>query len=177
MLYLSIISNAKSRKFLRKIKTAFKEIALQTYKLTIISLKEGVWTKNLEATLLFEYFSKAFHTQRKDGANITCKWSVQRLTAYLTNHSSKMNKTWDTAREARTNLWAMFSHGFSNMNVPVLAGQQRPTSAVGTRFSQDDLPGVMDNRDGWRVRELHAVSATWWVIIYTHTHTNNFRKI
>ena len=33
-----------------------------------------------------------------------------------------------------------------------------------TRCSLEDLPGAMNNRDGWseRVREIHTVSATWW---------------
>ena len=35
---------------------------------------------------------------------------------------------------------------------------------VNTGCSQEDLPGIMDDRDRWqeRVRELHAVSTTWW---------------
>ena len=33
-----------------------------------------------------------------------------------------------------------------------------------TRCSLEDLPGTMDDRDGWRerVKEIHASSATWW---------------
>ena len=44
-----------------------------------------------------------------------------------------------------------------------------------TWCSLEDKPGSMDDKDGWkeRVREIHAVSMTWWwwyIYIYTHTH-------
>ena len=31
-----------------------------------------------------------------------------------------------------------------------------------TGCSLDDLPGAMNDRDGWRVRVIRAGSATWW---------------
>ena len=60
-----------------------------------------------------------------------------------------------------------------------------------TRRNLEDLPGAMDDRDGWRERvgEIRASCATWWIvckqtrlksyqqtihlqITYTHTHTH-----
>ena len=39
------------------------------------------------------------------------KAAVWPLTSSLKNHSIKTNKTWDTAREARTNLLVVFFYG------------------------------------------------------------------
>ena len=48
-----------------------------------------------------------------------------------------------TGRPARTNIQQLYAD---------------------TRYSLEDLPGAMDDKDGWRekVREIHAGSATWW---------------
>ena len=52
------------------------------------------------------------------------------------------------------------------MDVPVLTDQ-----CAGTECSRHDLPGAMDDRDGWweRVREICADSVTW-----LHTDKHNF---
>ena len=41
------------------------------------------------------------------------------------------------------------------------------------RYSPEDLPEAMDDREGWRerVRDIHADSATWWHN-YCQLHTN-----
>ena len=50
----------------------------------------------------------------------------------------------------------------------VMAGRPAETYiqqlCADTGYSLEDLPGAMDNRDGWqeRVREIHAGSVTWW---------------
>ena len=40
---------------------------------------------------------------------------------------------------------------------------------VDTGSSLEDIPGVMNNREGWqeRVREIHAGSMTWWWCYFT----------
>ena len=47
--------------------------------------------------------------------------------------------------------------------------------------SLEDLPGAMDDREGWRekVRDICACSATWWWLwwLYTHTHTHIYTHI
>ena len=52
-------------------------------------------------------------------------------------------------------LWTPSSHGRAKVGRPVCAN---------TGCSLEDLPGVMNDRDGWRerVKEIRTSSATWW---------------
>ena len=68
MLCLSTVSNEKSRKFSGEIDP----------QLTIHWFIEGECAKNLEATLLFIDFYKAFDSiHRKERADTTSTWSLQ----------------------------------------------------------------------------------------------------
>ena len=61
MLYFSPVSNRKLRKFLEKFRTDFEENRSTISKiLNICRIIGGVRAKNLEATLVFEDFSRAF---------------------------------------------------------------------------------------------------------------------
>ena len=57
--------------------------------------------------------------------------------------------------------WAP-SHGRAKSERAARTYQQQLCSD--TRYSLKDLPGVMDDRDGWweNVRNIHAGSVTWW---------------
>ena len=57
-------------------------------------------------------------------------------------------------------LWTP-SHGWAKVGQPARTYIQQLCADTGC--SLEDLPGVMDNRDGWRerVREIHAGSVTW----------------
>ena len=61
----------------------------------------------------------------------------------------------DTAGEVRTDLKEIYSYE----RPPRTYIQQL---CVATQYSLKDLPGAMDDRDGWRekVREIRAVSST-----------------
>ena len=86
--------------------------------------------------------------------------------SHLTNHSNQTNKTCGTLLEKQG-----WTHKQSSlMNSCTWKCQCWPTSkdlhqlCADTRCNLEDLPGVMDDRDGWqeRARELHAISVTWW---------------
>ena len=58
-------------------------------------------------------------------------------------------------------LWTP-SHGRAKEAQPVRTYIQQVCANTG--YSLEDLPGAMDDRDGWqeRVREIRAGSVTWW---------------
>ena len=60
-----------------------------------------------------------------------------------------------------TLLWTP-SHGRAKTGRPVRTYIQQVCADTGSTL--EDLPGAMDDRDGWweRVREIRAGSATWW---------------
>ena len=60
-------------------------------------------------------------------------------------------------------LWTP-SHRQAKAEQPVRIYIQQLCVDIG--YSLEDLPGVMDNRDGWRerVREIYTGSMTWWLI-------------
>ena len=62
------------------------------------------------------------------------------------------------------------SHGRAKVGPPARTYKQQ--LCVDTWCSLDDLPGAMDDRDGWRERgrEIHASSKTcwWWWYIYVY---------
>ena len=89
---------------------------------------------------------------------------IQPPTYHLTNHPSKTNKTLCESKDEHISnvlLWTP-THGHTSV------GQSEKTYthhiSADTGCSLEDLPGVIDDRDGWweRFRELCAVSATWW---------------
>ena len=69
----------------------------------------------------------------------------------------------DTAEEVRTNS---YSRGPLHMDDQKLDDQLEPIykSSADTGCSREELPGAMDDSDGWqeRVRDIRAGSATWW---------------
>ena len=58
-------------------------------------------------------------------------------------------------------LWTL-SHGWAKAGWPARTYIQQ--LCANTECRLEDLPGAMDNRDGWweRVREICAGSTTWW---------------
>ena len=60
-------------------------------------------------------------------------------------------------------LWTPL-HGRAKAGWPARTYIQQLCTNTGC--SLEDLPGAMDNRDGWweRVREIRAGSATWWCL-------------
>ena len=60
-------------------------------------------------------------------------------------------------------LWTP-SHGRVKVRRPIRTYLQQFCTDTGC--SMEDLPGVMDNSDGWRerVREIYASGMTWWYI-------------
>ena len=60
-----------------------------------------------------------------------------------------------------TLLWTP-SHGQAKAGQPARTYIQQLCADTG--YSLEDLPGAMDDRDGWRerVREIYAGSKTWW---------------
>ena len=71
----------------------------------------------------------------------------------------------DTAEEARTNSKVTFiyvppTHGRASVSQPAKTYLRR--LCADTECSSEDLPGVIDDRDGWkeRVREICAVNMT-----------------
>ena len=54
------------------------------------------------------------------------------------------------------------SHGQAKAGWPARTYIQQLCANIG--YSLEDLPGVMDDRDGWqeRVREIHAGRVIWW---------------
>ena len=62
-------------------------------------------------------------------------------------------------------LWTP-SHGRAKAGRPAWTYKQHKQQlSADTRCSLEDLPGPMDDRDGWRerVREIHTGGATWWL--------------
>ena len=61
-------------------------------------------------------------------------------------------------------LWTP-SHGWPQVGQPARTYTQQLYADTGS--SLEDLPGVMDNRDGWweTFREIHASSVTWWWLL------------
>ena len=57
-------------------------------------------------------------------------------------------------------LWTP-THGRANVGQPAKTYQHQLSADTGC--SLEDLPGAMDDRDGWseRVKDIRAVSATW----------------
>ena len=62
-------------------------------------------------------------------------------------------------------LWTP-SHGRAKVGRPARTYIQQ--ISADTRYSQEDLPGAIDYRDGWweRVREIRVSSVTWWWYIF-----------
>ena len=56
-------------------------------------------------------------------------------------------------------LWTP-SHGWAKAGWPSRTYIQQLCADTG--YNLEDLPGAMDNRDGWREREIHAGSLAWW---------------
>ena len=58
--------------------------------------------------------------------------------------------------------WTTPSHGWANGGRPARTYIQQLCADTGC--SLEDLPGVMDYKDGWRdrVREIHADFSRWW---------------
>ena len=74
----------------------------------------------------------------------------------------------DTAGEIGTSSWAMYSCRPLHMDEQRQDVQLEPTysSSANTGRSPEDLPKPMDDREVWRetVRNIHADSATWWLL-------------
>ena len=66
ILCFSTTSNLKMRKFFKKIKTAFERLNLQLYRFWQCQIIEGVYAKNLKATLLFIIFFKVFDSIHRE---------------------------------------------------------------------------------------------------------------
>ena len=70
----------------------------------------------------------------------------------------------DTAGEAGTNSWEMYSYGPPHMAVQKQDDQHEHTFSSYVRIWNEDLPRAMNDREEWRerVRNIRATSATWW---------------
>ena len=80
-----------------------------------------------------------------------------------------MNNMQDTVGEARMNSKEMLSYGTLQMDVPVLADQQKTylqQLCIDTRYSRENLSGPMDymHEEREKVREIRVRSVTWWYI-------------
>ena len=69
-------------------------------------------------------------------------------------------------------LWTP-THGHTSVGRPVKTYFHH--LCVDTECQQVDLPGVMDNRVGWRVKGIRPISKTWWwwyicIYIYIYIH-------
>ena len=87
--------------------------------------------------------------------------AVRPLTSYLKNHSSKMNKTCGTLLEKQDELMSdvlQWNTTCGRASVGRLARNYLHQICADTGCSLEDLPGAMDDRDGWRVRESHGDS-------------------
>ena len=96
---------------------------------------------------------------------ITQQNSSFTATYQLSRMLSKLDKPdmWDTAGEVRTISKAISSCRRAKAGRSARAYIQRLCTDTGCRL--EDLPGTMDDRDGWRerVREIRAGSVTsWW---------------
>ena len=74
---------------------------------------------------------------------------------------------WDTAGEEGTNSKVAYlqwtpSHGRAKAGWPARTYIQQLSADIGCTL--EDLPGMMDDREGLRerVREIHAGGVTWW---------------
>ena len=80
--YIAMLLNdtlPEIEKIQRKNQKGFRRKCSTTSQIqTIWWFIEGVRVKNFEVTLQVIHFFKAFHTQRKDGANTTCIWPSQK---------------------------------------------------------------------------------------------------
>ena len=70
---------------------------------------------------------------------------------------------WRSKEELISNIlqWTS-SHGWAKVGRPARTYIQQLCADTGS--SLEDLPGAMDDRDGWweKVREIRASSAAWW---------------
>ena len=80
---------------------------------------------------------------------------------------------WRSGDELISNLllWTN-SHGWAKAGQPARTYIQQLCANTGC--SLEDLPGAMDNRDGWqeRIRDIYADGATWWWYIYIYIYTH-----
>ena len=107
-------------------------------------------------------------------------WKQHSTKQHLYGHLPPISQTiqdeqfmWDTAIEGRTNSKVTFFNGPLHLDVPVLADQQEHKLCPDTWCNLEDLPGAVNDRDGWRekIRKIHAVSPTawwWWWCIYIY---------
>ena len=59
----------------------------------------------------------------------------------------------NTAEKVRRIIEAKFSYGLLHMDAPLLATCKHLQPCVGTGYSQEDLAGTINNRDGWQDRQ------------------------
>ena len=76
---------------------------------------------------------------------------------HITQTTQDEQDMWCTAREAKTNSEVKFFYGLLHMDLPVLANQQRISSALCEHWMQSRRPPWSD---GW-VRDLHTGNMTW----------------
>ena len=70
----------------------------------------------------------------------------------------------DTAGEVRMNSLVMYFCGPLHMDKQRQDDQLEPTYSADRRYSPEDLPEAMDDREGRqeRVRDICADATTWW---------------
>ena len=94
---------------------------------------------------------------------------VQPLTSHLKNYPSKTNKTCGTPleKQRQTHKWHSSTSSYTWMCHCWLTSKNLSTlisSDANTGCNLENLLGAMDDRDGWgeRVKEIYAVSKSWW---------------
>ena len=128
--------------------------------------RQNIWALIKEATSPHKtYREKAWRQLYKKAASCTSPGSntPQNSSCTVTSHPSrKLSKLdepdmRDTAGEVKTNSWAIYSCGRAKVGRPARIYIQQLCADTGCTL--EDLPGAIDDRDGWRER---ASSVTWW---------------
>ena len=123
------------------------------------------WELHKSATCYFKQILEAILHQAM---------AVWPLNSHLKKYPHQISKTWGTQLEKQegTHKWHSFSFGRpARINLHQICAD--------TECRLEDLPRVMNDRNGWgeRVREIHAISTTLYICIYiyTHTHTHTWK--
>ena len=108
--------------------------------------EKGRWELHQNASNYFQKIQEA--TPHKTA-------TVQPLTSHLKNHLNKTNKTCETLLEKQGRTNVTFFCGPLHIDVQVLVDQQELICQLcaDTGCSLEDLPGVIDDRDGWKERK------------------------
>ena len=66
------------------------------------------------------------------------------------------------------------SHGRAKVGQPARNNKQRLCADTG--YSLEDLPEVIDDREGWqvRIREINTGGVTWYIYIYIYIYEDNW---